>query len=199
MLYIEKNKVPEFLRKFTDKYPNAGYDNIEFKQFIRPLRENLVKEQRGLCAYCCSKISVESSHNEHIEPRHNQGLLSRRSLDYTNIIASCNAPETCGNHKGKKYDEKRFVAPVNKDCADKFSYDPDGYIKGDEYTISLLNLNSYRLRKARRGVYKVISGMTENDIRMSYCANNEEYFPYSNVIFWFLKNVSNKTDNENGL
>lgn len=22
---------------------------------------------------------------------------------------------------------------------------------------------------------------------------------YSNVIFWFLKNVSNKTDNENGL
>ena len=48
-------------------------------------KEELRKEQKGLCAYCCGRITQETSHNEHIEPRHPGQYESKRSLDYYNI------------------------------------------------------------------------------------------------------------------
>lgn len=189
VLHIQKNKAPEFLEKFKEKNPTADYDSDSFKPLVKPLRDYLVREQRGLCAYCCSRISSEASHNEHIEPRHGKNdAVSRRSLEYTNIVASCNTADTCGKKKDNEYDAGYFISPVQVDCEDRFSYDPDGYMKGDEYTISLLNLNSYKLRMARRAIYKEIFNLTEDDIRLIYCSNSEEYWPFSNVIFWFLKN-----------
>lgn len=115
--------------------------------------------------------------------------MSRRSLDYTNIVASCNNIQTCGNSKGNEYDGDRFVSPLQSDCEERFSYDPDGHMKGDDYTISLLNLNSYELKRARWSVYRTIINMKNEDIRLVFCNNEEEYLPFSNVIFWFLKNM----------
>ncbi len=188
MIRIKKNEPPDFLTTYISHNPTATYDSESFKPFYSKLREELVKEQKGLCAYCCSEISVEKSHNEHIEPRHmKNGVSSRKSLDYNNIVASCNSNSTCGRNKCNKYDESKFVSPLQEDCEEKFSYDPDGHMNGDEYTISLLNLNSYELKRARMAVYKIISNMSTEDIRMSYCSNEESYQPFSNVIFWYLK------------
>ena len=69
MIYIHKGEEPEFLGEFKRKNPDKNYDSKEFHTWIYPLREKLCEEQKGLCAYCCSRISVEKSHNEHIEPR----------------------------------------------------------------------------------------------------------------------------------
>ena len=190
MIHIRKNKTPEFLVEYIRKNPSADYDNESFKEYYRPLREELIKEQKGLCAYCCSRITPERSHNEHIEPRHMQdGTKSKRSLDYRNIVASCNNNATCGKHKDNIYDEKRFVSPLQDNCTELFSYDPSGNIYGDEYTISLLNLNSFDLRQARKSVYKSILYMTEEEIRLGYCSNIEIFEPFSNVVFWYLKNI----------
>lgn len=188
MIHIQKNTTPDFLAEYVAKNPTANYDSDSFKPFYYQLREELVKEQKGLCAYCCSRITPETSHNEHIEPRNmKDGTKSRKSLDYNNILASCNTLSTCGSRKGNEYDGKRFVSPLDEDCERQFTYDPDGYMNGDEYTISLLELNSYELRMARKAIYKTIFTMTDEDIRLIYCSDKERYWPYSNVIFWYLK------------
>lgn len=188
MIHIRKNDVPVFMIDYIKKNPKADYDSDSFKPYYHTLRERLIKEQKGLCAYCCSQINIDNSHNEHIEPRHmRDGSKSNRSLDYYNIVASCNTTSTCGNHKGNEYDEKKFISPLDEDCDNCFSYDPDGYMCGDEYTIGLLNLNSYELRMARKAVYKTILCMSAENIRLCFCSDSEQYMPHSDVIFWFLK------------
>ena len=59
MLYIQKGEEPEFLTEFKRKNPAKQYDSKEFKSWIPILRDVLCNEQKGLCAYCCSKISVD--------------------------------------------------------------------------------------------------------------------------------------------
>ncbi|MBQ7562535.1 MAG: hypothetical protein IJT16_00945 [Lachnospiraceae bacterium] len=188
MLFIQKLEEPTFLTSYIKKHPTANYESESFRPFYHVLKSTLIKEQKGLCAYCCGPISMDNSHNEHIEPQHQKdGTYSRRSLDYDNIVASCNSASTCGSRKGNNYDEQRFVSPLQKGCEQRFSYDPDGYIRGDEYTISLLNLNSYRLRQARKAVFKMIMNMRNDDIRSAFCCDQEQYWPYSNVISWYLR------------
>lgn len=99
MLHILKNEEPQFLTDFKKKHPKKDYDSEEFAQHRPVLKAELIKEQKGLCAYCCGRITHEKSHNEHIEPRNPGKYASNRSLDYTNIVASCNTSETCGNKR----------------------------------------------------------------------------------------------------
>ena len=189
MIHITKKGTPDFLTSFITQNPKATYDSDSFKTYYLNLRNELVKEQKGLCAYCCSRITSENSHNEHIEPRHlKNGMPSKKSLDYNNIVASCNSLLSCGMHKKNDYDEKKFISPLDVECEMHFSYDPDGYVNGDDYTISLLNLNSYKLRGARNAVYKMIMDMSKEDIKMVFCSDPEIYWPYSDVIFGFCQN-----------
>lgn len=192
MLHIHKEKEPKFLTDFKKKYPRKDYDSDEFSEYRSQLNSILVKEQKGLCAYCCGKITEEKSHNEHIEPRHPQGGVSKRSLDYTNIVASCNNSQTCGIKKDNKYDEKKFISPLSEECEDKFTYYPDGIIDGDDYTIGLLNLNSYELQNARKSIYKVLQNLDKDIIQQCYMnEDDEEYQAYYNVIKWYWKTYGN--------
>ena len=185
MLYIQKGEEPEFLTEFKRKNPAKQYDSKEFKSWIPILRDVLCNEQKGLCAYCCSKISVDKSHNEHIEPRNPGTYTSKRSLDYTNIVASCQNKNTCGNKKGNDYDEEKFISPLDDHCEDKFSYFANGEIVGDEYTINLLGLNHYDLKSARQAVYKMLQGMDKETIAMVYMDENDVRMPYYDVIKWY--------------
>lgn len=93
--------------------------------------------------------------------------------------------------KENKYDAEQFVSPLNLDCEDIFSYLPNGHIEGNQYTIDLLNLDSYKLRQAREAVYRTIMYMSKEDIQIIYCDENEEKLqPFINVIKWYLKNVT---------
>ncbi len=47
----------------------------------------------ALCAYCCHEITPDSAHNEHVEARE---TAPHRSLDFANIVASCNRSKQCG-------------------------------------------------------------------------------------------------------
>ena len=189
MLHIEKGEEPQFLIDFKKKYPKKDYDSKEFAEHRPKLKERLIKEQKGLCAYCCGRITLEKSHNEHIEPRHPGTFTSKRSLDYTNIVASCNNPETCGNKKENNYDEKQFISPVDENCEEKFTYYADGKIIGDDYTIGVLNLNAYELKNARKSVIKKLQFLDKDTIEECYMKEDDEtYQPFYNVIKWFWKN-----------
>ena len=80
MLYIKKLDEPEWLNEFKRKNPKATYDSDEFKEYRNKLRDVLIHEQKGLCGYCCSKINMDNSHNEHIEPRHPGTYTSKKSI-----------------------------------------------------------------------------------------------------------------------
>lgn len=190
MLYIEKSDEPLFLSDFKRRNPTQTYDSEEFAKWRIELKKVLIKEQKGLCAYCCGKITEEKSHNEHIEPR-NPGIYSSdNSLEYTNIVASCNNQETCGNKKKNKYDSMRFVSPLDKDCEEKFTYYADGVIGGDPYTIDLLNLNDYGLKSARKAVFRKLMNLDKDTIKECYMNESEENLqPYHNVIKWILKTM----------
>lgn len=190
MIYIEKGEEPRFLSEFKRKNPGKTYDSKEFQTYRSELTEVLMKEQRGICAYCCGRIKPGKVHNEHIEPRHPRKYESKRSLDYTNLVASCNTAGTCGTKKDNDYDETQFVSPLNPECEDKFTYYPNGTIEGDEYTIGLLNLNDYELRDARRATYKKLQELTHDEIETYYINNGQEEYPaYFNVIKWYLKTL----------
>lgn len=188
MLYIQKREEPKFLIDFKKKYPKKDYDSNEFAEYRPKLRKKLVEEQRGICAYCCGRITEESSHNEHIEPRHPGKYTSQRFLEYTNIVASCNNTETCGTIKKSFYDENKFVSPLNRQCEEKFTYYVDGRIAGDDYTIDLLNLNAYELKNARKAVIRSLQYLDKDTIQECYMnEETQEYPPYYNVIKWFWK------------
>jgi uncharacterized protein (TIGR02646 family) len=191
MIYIEKHEEPEWLAEFKQNNPQATYDSKEFKPYISRLNEVLVKEQKHLCAYCCGKIDTNKSHNEHIEPRNPGKYASNKSLDYRNIVASCygfQGDKTCGMKKANGYDETQFISPLNPECENVFKYLPNGKMEGDTYTIDLLNLNSYRLRKAREAVYNTLAELDENTIKLIYSESEEVLTPFMNVIKWYLKN-----------
>lgn len=186
MIQIHKKEPPELLVDFIRKNPSATYDSDSFKPLRIMLREHLLKEQKYLCAYCCCSINTDSSHNEHIEPQKQGGIQSKRSLDYCNIVASCNKKNTCGRHKGNIYDEKLFISPLSPECNDRFSYDPNGFICGDQYTIDLLNLNDYQLRSARKAVFRTIMEMEQEDIELVFCSDPDVYCSFYNIIQWYL-------------
>lgn len=189
MLFITKGEEPEWLREYKRKKPNAKYSDSSFAEFRQELNQVLREEQRHLCAYCCGKVTASNSHNEHIEPQNPKKDASDKSLEYTNIVASCNGlgnGRNCGKYKENEYDESRFVSPLNAKCESVFSYYPNGTMEGDPYTIDLLNLNSYALKEARAAVYKVIKDMSKEDICLVFSTRGDELPPFYNVIKWFL-------------
>lgn len=190
MLHILKKQEPQFLTDFKKKHPKKDYDSEEFAQHRPVLKAELIKEQKGLCAYYCGRITHAKSHNEHIEPRHPGKYASNRSLDYTNIVASCNTSETCGNKKENDYDPEKFVSPLDENCEEKFTYYANGEIVGDQYTIDLLNLNAYELKNARKSVMRYLQYLDKETIETYYInEENGEYPAYYNVIKWFWKTM----------
>lgn len=190
MLYIKKGGEPEFLTEFKKKYPAKTYESKEFDEYRTPLNFCLRKEQKGLCAYCCTRIETEKAHNEHIEPQHPGKHASHRSLDYTNIVASCNNPKTCGSKKGNSYDADQFISPLDERCENIFTYYPDGLMEGNQYTIDLLNLNEFGLKNARRAVYKKLQQLDKETIAMVYMdEEDEEFQPFLNVIKWYCNTL----------
>ena len=188
MIYIKKNIEPEWLTEYKKRNPADTYDSDSFLCYKEQLRKELVKEQHNLCAYCCCQINSDKAHNEHIEPRNPRKGSSNKTLDYSNIVASCNTPDRCGTKKGNDYDASKFISPLNPECEDTFIYYPDGKMKGNDYTIGLLNLNSYELKEARKAVYRTLSKIDRSEIEMIYCQDDENLFPFYNVIKWVVKN-----------
>lgn len=185
---------------FKKKYPKATYDSLEFAPYRSKLNEVLVKEQKYLCAYCCCRINIDKSHNEHIEPRHPQNKVSQKSLDYGNLVASCygyKGERTCGAKKENQYDEAQFISPLDVSCEDIFRYYPNGEMEGNPYTIDLLNLNSYKLKKAREAVYNTIMEMDKETIQQIYLNEHEDKRqPFLNVIKWYIRQERNMQNSE---
>lgn len=163
MKKIDRWEEPEFWAQYKKMHPRQRYSDLKMtedgNQVRRNLREYLLQSQHGLCCYCCRKIGMEDSLNEHIRP---QNAYPKQTMEYANLIASCKTEginATCGSKKDKEYDEDLFVSPLSEECEKYFEFYPNGQVSGvgtsGEYTCKLLNLDAYELQRARRAQYKI--------------------------------------------
>lgn len=160
MIYIKKTSEPNAITNWKKKYYDnngveAVYNNLMGKE-KQDYKKTLMEEQFYLCAYCCNNIEAHSSHFEHIKP---QSRYLNDTLDYKNIVISCNgvklSEDNCGHHKDDWYKGYYFISPLIDECNEFFGYLANGKMiakSGDtraKETIEKLNLDSDLLRRAR--------------------------------------------------
>lgn len=156
---IKKDQEPSFLKEYKEANPNSTYkDFSDEPRLRRELRKYLCLEQNNFCAYCSCKITYNSkdndkdkgSHNEHILP---QSKYEERSLDYTNLVASCNNANSCGIYKKNNILK---LTPLDNDWEDNFKALASGEIKGEndiaKETINILGLNHDSIKSDRRSI-----------------------------------------------
>ena len=119
MLPISKLPEPPGLKGYKSMYPNSD-DYIDFcsyqqGQAFTELRENLLKEQKFVCAYCGQRLGedVLKMKTEHFEPQKKVKLTIEtkkeyHNLNYYNLLACCQGNDDkkgenhCDSKKGQK-------------------------------------------------------------------------------------------------
>lgn len=209
MRFIKKTSEPQFLIEFKSEFKkinrsDAAYDNIN-SDLKDNLKDILSYEQSFICCYCMKRIKIDNSHIEHLKP---QSGYSQDSLDYFNLLVSCNginnSNNNCGHKKGSWYDEKVFISPLDKDCEKYFSYSLSGKIDSSSdngnKTIEKLNLNSYHLVRARKamidisGIFKPYFDQVKDDLIIYNKIPNSsnELPPFCNAVLYCISNYQKK-------
>lgn len=165
MLKINKANAPEDylqLEKQFSSYKEFGSDIKEV------LRYHLSLEQNSYCPYCERIIHGENKESCHIEHMKPQALYPQLSKEYSNMLLSCNNPNTCGIKKDNDYGNG-FLHPTEENPSSYLRYDLasgeiyaiDDNPKGN-YTIQLLNLNDRKLQQMRRNNLLTLTNLSES-------------------------------------
>ncbi len=147
MIYIEKSYAPKAIQeqvikiKAMDSWKKLeGSDTsgkrIHFDRLDKQiLRDALIKEQHGLCAYCMRKITNDNSTTiEHFRSL-STDVDKNGALDYHNMLGVCDGGRKVGVKKealccdAAKGDSDITIDPLNKDIMSKIGYTKDGFIK----------------------------------------------------------------------
>jgi len=179
MVNIEKNDEPEYFtnakKKVASPKTKGAWADDEIKNIRFRLRKDILKsEQNGVCAYCEQSITSdkESSNIDHFRTRN---LFPELTLEYDNLVVSCNSNNRCSNHKDNnikiKNEYDNIVNPVKENPEEFFEFLPTGEIlpknERAEKTIEVFNLNHKSLQQRREGIAKTLmylGNMTIEDI-----------------------------------
>lgn len=158
MKRINKNIEPISLTNYKINNPTSNYSDLANGNVIvrQNIRESCVIEQNYLCAYCCDRIDLNSCHNEHIVPQNStQGV--NLTLDYNNIVASCESKKHCGH---KKDNNIINITPLLASCETEIVYQLNGKMthksQNAQSTINILNLRDRGLVNKRKNVIDII-------------------------------------------
>jgi uncharacterized protein (TIGR02646 family) len=137
MRIISKGSEPSSSVAWKRSNPQARYNQLT-EDIRRTIRQHALEEQFYLCAYCCQRVQdIDACHNEHVEA---QNLNPRRTLDFTNIVASCNTHNQCGNaHKSQPLP----LTPLMTECETELRFKISGRVEGlsDRATTTIQALN----------------------------------------------------------
>ena len=141
------NKRPGFeplsLTDWKGKHLKGKYTDLTNVE-REDIRSECLEEQYFLCAYCCKSISGKNHDcmNEHVEARR---IAPQRSLDFTNIVASCTTPKQCDNsHDSQPLPLTPFMAGCETDLEFTLSGKVRGLTPDALETIRVLNLGDDR-------------------------------------------------------
>ncbi|MBC2698059.1 MAG: TIGR02646 family protein [ANME-2 cluster archaeon] len=137
----------------------------------KEVKDSLMKEQGYICCYCERRLTNDDSHIEHFNPQSNNSV---DTLNYTNMLCSCQdqlkkgEPRHCGISKGTWFDKDLLISPLDSNSEGRFAYTADGKIQpADEFdaaatkTIEKLKLDIGLLNDFRN---KAIEPFLDNDL-----------------------------------
>jgi uncharacterized protein (TIGR02646 family) len=133
------NFEPLSLTDWKAANPQGNYKDLTHVE-RQDIRIACAIEQFYICAYCCQAISGVSGDcmNEHVEAR---SLAPHRSLDFTNIVASCTSANQCDDsHKSQPLLLTPFMAACETDFEFRLSGRVSGRTQQAIHAIEVLNL-----------------------------------------------------------
>ncbi len=161
MKHIVKQSEPEKFRRWKEKADQPSYRKLRSK-IKKIVKDSLLKEQGYICCYCEQQLDFEDSHIEHFSPQNDATI---DSLDYNNLLCSCQnqlvkgTPARCGHLKDEWFDSDLLVSPLAVDCEKRFFFEGDGVIQPADMqdlaaitTIEKLGLNQQDLISLRNEV-----------------------------------------------
>ena len=166
MLYINKDSIPIKIQEQilqiekTEEWKKIEEDDIKgiracFDSLDKgKIREELVKEQHGLCAYCMRRITADTSTIiEHYKPIRNK----IDALNYKNLLGCCDGGRYSSDRNkvlccdAAKRDKELTIGPFNKEFVESLRYSKEGYIytypvneKAESEINDILKLNGER-------------------------------------------------------
>jgi uncharacterized protein (TIGR02646 family) len=154
MRKITKGLEPQELTVWNRKHPNSRYndlpDNEEGSTVRQAIRRAAHKEQFGLCAYCCKIIdgTSKTTNNEHVIA---QALDSNRTLDFSNIVASCTTKRRCNEERKS---QPLSLTPLMDECETELRFRASGKVEGltprATDSIQVLGLDTRAIREERK-------------------------------------------------
>ena len=171
MFKITKNE-PNFFKEAKSKVKlplvSTAWDSSEIKSIRPKLREYiLLEEQNLLCAYCEKEINdnPKNSNIDHFRLKAGH-LFPEKTLDYSNLLVSCNTKGRCSDYKDKhiksKKDYDNIINPVIENSDDFFDYLLTGKVvpksdnKKAKFTIYIFQLNQEGLNEQRINIVRTI-------------------------------------------
>ena len=160
MRTITKSAEPASLTAHR-KAPQSDYSNLN-PAAKDDLRTSLVREQRGLCCYCMSRIHPDHQSMK-IEHWQSQKHHPGKQLNYRNLLGACHgghgqraSNQHCDTKKGDKALKWNPANPANR-IENRVRFDPDGTIWADDAVFhhqldDVLGLNVPKLRQNRESV-----------------------------------------------
>lgn len=147
MRKIDKGMEPPSLTRWKRSNGALRYKDLP-RQESRSIRTSCISEQYGLCAYCCQSISVDNAHNEHLE---SQDRAPNRTLDFSNIVASCQHPNQCGHGRGT---QTLPLTPLMDECENELKFYLTGRVAGktERATVAIEALNLGHTDQSNRGL-----------------------------------------------
>ncbi|MCQ8118092.1 retron system putative HNH endonuclease [Methylomonas rosea] len=171
MRLIAKGQEPIELTTWKKANPHGRYPDLDKseqgKSTRRAIRQAAIKDQFGLCAYCCKQIDEANSTNEHIA---SQMATPNKTLDFTNIVASCKTPKRCNQARGST---DLPLTPLMPECETELKFRLSGKVEGGTEraakTIDILGLDTKAIREERKQLVDAliyIKGKQPNELRL---------------------------------
>jgi hypothetical protein len=172
MISLRKNTNPSILmqkgKEWTDELLSFIYNgqkvpsSVQGRYRHQEIKETLIKETYGKCAYCESKIlHIDYGDIEHIEPKMK---VPEKTFDWNNLTLSCNK---CNLKKKEYYNPCLPLLNPYKDNPEKeilfmgpFPFAKPGSDKA-KITIKRLNLDRAELIERRKDHLKKIEPLLE--------------------------------------
>lgn len=176
MFKLNKKEIPDFFtsakKKVKTPLVSSAWNDTNIRNISFELREHiLLQEQELLCCYCETEID-SSSENSNIDHFKTRNLFPRLTLEYDNLLISCNTRYQCSSFKDDnikhKSDYDKIINPATEDPDFYFDYLLTGEIfpksnldaKSKEkaiFTIEIFQLNNTRLVNKRKQVARSLS------------------------------------------
>ena len=150
------------------KKANQGKRYQDLQAPIRQaIRRAAIKEQFGLCGYCCQRIDENNSNNEHVISQQSD---KNQTLNFANIIASCKKKDRCNQARGAK---ELALTPFMPECELELKFYLSGKLEGNTIrateAINSLGLDNRAIREERKNLVDELiftEGLFSNELQL---------------------------------